>query len=70
MMAQWDFHAKMEALVDANDQFHWGQNPDALERAAEVLRVHNLNLMLADRPLFKALEMRSRQGSLFTLRRI
>ena len=45
MMAQWDFQAKIEELVDANDQFHWGQNPDVLERAAEVLRVHNLNLM-------------------------
>jgi hypothetical protein len=70
MMAQWDFSAKMEALVDANEQFYCGQNPNALERAAEVLRSHNLNLMLADRLLFKALEMRSRQGSLFTLHRM
>ena len=70
MMTQWDFSAKMEALVDANEQFHWGQNPNALERAAEVLRSHNLNLMLADRLLFKSLEMRSRQGSLFTLHRM
>jgi hypothetical protein len=70
MLTQCDAHTKMEALADANDQFHWGHNPDALERAAEVLRTHNLNLMLADKLLFKALEMRSRQGSPFTLHRM
>ncbi len=56
-------YSKIDALAEANDQFHWGRNARDLEHAVQILRSHCLNPGLVDQLLFKARRSRAAQAS-------
>ena len=63
MMTPCDAYTRIEALVEANDQLYWGRDANEVEKAAQVLRSHHLNPVLADHLLLKAVRMKTRQVS-------
>jgi hypothetical protein len=40
--------SNIDALADANDQFHWGASIEAIQTALRNLRARNLNPILAE----------------------
>ena len=52
----------LDALADANDQFHWGIKPEDLEDAARRLTAAGINAALAQALEAKASRMRTIKG--------
>jgi hypothetical protein len=50
---------RLDALVDANTQFHWGTNATEIEEAASRLRALNMNAVLASELDLKAGRIRT-----------
>jgi hypothetical protein len=52
----------LDALADANDQFHWGTKPEELECASRRLTAAGVNAELAQALEGKAARMRTIKG--------
>ena len=67
MPVQGDAHAKVEALLEANEQFYWEKNADECEKPAKCLLEYNLNRTLAEQLFRRSVELRAARTPAFRL---